>query len=63
MVRHLALMVPICVLLALLPAEWPIRVMVALLAILASTFTVAISADELRRSRLRQHGLNPPSRR
>jgi hypothetical protein len=62
LLRHLALMVPIATLLALLPAPWPIRVMVALLALTASTFTVAITADDLRRSRLRQHNLDPPPR-
>jgi hypothetical protein len=60
MVRHLALMIPIAALLALLPAEWWIRLMVAALALTASTFTVAIMADDLRRSRLRQHGMDPP---
>ena len=62
LLRHLALMVPIAALLALLPAEWWIRLMVAGLALTASTFTVAITADELRKARLRQHGLDPPSR-
>jgi hypothetical protein len=60
MVRHLALMIPVAALLALLPAEWWIRLMVAALALIASTFTVAIMADDLRRSRLRQHGMDPP---
>jgi hypothetical protein len=58
--RHLAVMIPICVLLGLLPAEWYIRVLVAALALLASTFVVAISAGDLRTARLRQHGLAPP---
>ncbi|GAA2624446.1 hypothetical protein GCM10010411_71180 [Actinomadura fulvescens] len=56
--RHLAIMVPVCVGLGSLPAQWWIRVMVGMLALVASTFTVVISADELRRSRLRQHGLD-----
>lgn len=62
LVRHLALMVPICVLLGLLPAEWWVRLMVGLLALLASTFTVVISAGDLRDARLRQHGLRPRGR-
>ncbi|KAB2351669.1 DUF5313 family protein [Actinomadura rudentiformis] len=56
--RHLAIMIPVCVGLGLLPAEWWIRVMVGMLALLASMFTVAVSADDLRRSRLRRHGLD-----
>jgi hypothetical protein len=60
MARHLALMVPVAGLLALLPAEWGIRVAVVLLALLSSTFVVAINMSEIRRARLRQHGLPPP---
>ncbi|MEW2356901.1 DUF5313 family protein [Spirillospora sp. NPDC029432] len=63
MVRHLALMLPICAVLACLPGPWWLRLTVPLLALTASTFTVAVSADELRRSRLRQHGLPPPASR
>jgi uncharacterized protein DUF5313 len=58
--RHLAVMIPICVLLSLLPAEWWVRLLVAALALLASTFVVVISAGDLRTARLRQHGLTPP---
>jgi hypothetical protein len=60
LLRHLALMVPICLAFVLLPGQWWIRLSAALLALLASTFTVLISADDLRRSRLRRHGLSPP---
>jgi hypothetical protein len=60
MARHLALMVPLCVLLGLLPAEWGIRVAVGALALLGSTFVVAIHSAEIRRARLRQHGLPIP---
>jgi hypothetical protein len=60
MARHLALMVPLCVLLGLLPAEWGIRVAVGALALLSSTFVVAIHSAEIRRARLRQHGLPVP---
>ncbi|MEU5883122.1 DUF5313 family protein [Spirillospora sp. NPDC047279] len=56
--RHLGVMVPFCAALALLPGAWWLRVMVVLLALLTSTFTVAISADDLRRARLRKHGLD-----
>jgi hypothetical protein len=60
MARHLVLMVPLCVLLGLLPAQWGIRVAVGALALLSSTFVVAIHANEIRRARLRQHGLPVP---
>jgi len=60
MTRHLVLMAPVAALLALLPAEWGIRVAVVLLALLSSTFVVAINMSEIRRARLRQHGLSPP---
>jgi hypothetical protein len=62
LLRHLAVMVPICLVFVLLPGQWWIRGLTALLALLASMFTVLISADDLRRSRLRKHGLNPPPR-
>ena len=58
--RHLALMIPLCVLLALLPAEWGIRVAVAALALLGSTFVVVINFSDIRQTRLRQHGLPVP---
>jgi hypothetical protein len=58
--RHLTVMIPICVLLGLLPAAWPIRLLVVALALLASTFVVVVSAGDLRTARLRQHGLTPP---
>lgn len=58
--RHLCLMIPVCGVLALLPGPAWIRVSVPLLALVASTLAVAISADDLRRARLRRHGLPPP---
>jgi hypothetical protein len=58
--RHLSLMVPVCVLLGLLPASWGIRVAVALLALLSSTFVVTVNSNDIRRARLRQHGLPVP---
>ncbi|MFC6885686.1 MULTISPECIES: DUF5313 family protein [Actinomadura] len=63
LVRHLCLMIPVCLLLALLPGSWWLRALVALLALLTSMFTVAVSADEMRLSRLRRHGLTPPDPR
>jgi hypothetical protein len=60
MARHLVLMVPVCVLLGLLPAEWGIRVAVVALALLSSIFVVAVNSGDIRRARLRQHGLPVP---
>jgi uncharacterized membrane-anchored protein len=65
LLRHLAVIVPICVLLAvilttLLPAPvWLALTMVALI-LCGSVFTVLAYADDLRASRLRQHGLDVP---
>lgn len=61
LLRHLCVMVPVCALLALLPGPAWVRASVPLLALVASTLTVAISSDDLRRSRLRRHGLPPPA--
>ena len=64
-VRHLAVIIPICVLLvvvlsSLLPAPlWLSLTMVALI-LSGSIFTVAAYADDIRASRLRQHGLDVP---
>ncbi|WP_067490920.1 DUF5313 family protein [Actinomadura hibisca] len=60
LLRHLALMLPICAGLAFLPGPWWIRALVVALVLVSSVFTVVISADDLRRARLRQHGLEPP---
>ena len=65
MVRHLAVIIPICVVLVvvlsiLLPAPlWLSLTMVALI-LCGSIFTVAAYADDIRASRLRQHGLDVP---
>jgi hypothetical protein len=60
MARHLAVMAPICVVLGLLPAEWWLRLSVAALALIASTFVVLVAAADLRAARLHQHGLTGP---
>lgn len=60
MTRHLTLIVPICVLLALLPATWTIRLAVATLAFVSSTFVTAVTAISIRQARLHQHGLPVP---
>jgi Family of unknown function (DUF5313) len=63
--RHLAVIVPVCAVLALvltiaLPGSgWIALTMVALI-LSGSVFTVAAYGDDLRVSRLRQHGLDVP---
>jgi hypothetical protein len=65
MLRHLAVIIPVCIVVAvlletLLPAPgWLILTMVALI-LSGSVFTVAAYADDIRASRLRQHGLDVP---
>jgi hypothetical protein len=63
--RHLALIVPICavlaiVLLTLSPAPAWLAVMMIALILCGSVFSVAAYADDIRASRLRQHGLDVP---
>jgi Family of unknown function (DUF5313) len=63
--RHLAVIVPICVVLAvlagvLLPAPLWLILMTVALILSGSLFTVAAYADDIRATRLRQHGLEVP---
>ena len=63
--RHLAVIIPICVVLGvvagvLLPAPLWLILMTAALILSGSLFTVAAYADDIRATRLRQHGLEPP---
>ena len=63
--RHLAIIVPICIVLVavlttLLPASLWLGLMMVALILSGSVFTVAAYADDLRASRLRQHGLDVP---
>ena len=64
--RHLVVILPICailviVLAVLLPTPlWVSLTMVALI-LCGSTFTVAAYADDIRATRLRQHGLPVPN--
>lgn len=65
-VRHLAVILPICaVLVALLgiflPAPIWVSAMMVLLILAGSLFTVAFYADDIRAARLRQHGLPVPN--
>jgi hypothetical protein len=64
-VRHLAVIVPICVVLGLvagllLPAPLWLILMTVALILSGSLFTVAAYADDIRATRLRQHGLEVP---
>jgi hypothetical protein len=63
--RHLAVILPICaiiavVMLALLPASAWLAVAMGGLILCGSIFTTAAYADDIRASRLRQHGLEVP---
>jgi len=63
--RHLAVIIPICALVAvgllvLSPAPAWFAVMMVALILSGSIFTVAAYADDIRASRLRQHGLRVP---
>jgi membrane protein YdbS with pleckstrin-like domain len=63
--RHLAVIIPVCavvavLLLALSPAPAWFAVLMVVLILCGSVFTVAAYADDIRASRLRQHGLDVP---
>jgi hypothetical protein len=58
--RLMVLMVPISVALAFLPGPVWLRAAVPAFALIASAGTVAISADDIRAARLKQHGLEVP---
>jgi Family of unknown function (DUF5313) len=63
--RHLAIIVPICIILVvvlttLLPAPLWLGLMMVALILCGSIFAVAAYADDIRASRLRQHGLDVP---
>jgi archaellum biogenesis protein FlaJ (TadC family) len=60
--RHLAVIIPLCaiittVLLVLLPAPAWLAVMMVTLILAGSIFSTTAYAEEIRASRLRQHGL------
>lgn len=63
--RHLALIIPVCIIVAvllgeLLPAPGWLGLTMVGLILSGSIFTVAAYADDIRASRLRQHGLDVP---
>jgi membrane protein YdbS with pleckstrin-like domain len=64
-VRLLAVIIPICALVAALllllsPAPAWFAVLMVVLILCGSVFTVAAYADDIRTTRLRQHGLDVP---
>ena len=61
--RHLVVVLPVFVVFALLPGALWIRVMVAGFFLICTVGIVALYADEIRASRLRRHGIEPPGRR
>jgi len=54
-------MLPVCAVLALLPGAVWIRVAVPLLFLICSVGVVALYADDIRVSRLRRNGIEPPA--
>jgi Family of unknown function (DUF5313) len=61
--RHLAVVIPVCLVFALLPGALWIRIAVPALFGICSIGIVAMYASELRTSRLRRHGLEPSDHR
>jgi hypothetical protein len=62
-VRHLIVTLPFSVALALLPATLGIRIAVSAFFLVCSVGIVALYADDIRVSRLRRHGIEPPADR
>ena len=58
--RHLILVVPVCVVFALLPGPLWIRIMVVAFFLICTVGVVALYASDIRVSRLRRHGIEPP---
>ena len=65
-VRHLVVILPVCAILVVvldifLPTPPWVSVLMVLLILSGSVFTVAFYADDIRATRLRQHGLPAPN--
>ena len=60
-IRHLVVMLPFAAVLALFPGALWIHIAVPGLFLICSVGIVALYADDIRVSRLRRHGLEPPS--
>jgi len=59
--RLLVQLLPFLIALGFLPGPGFLHLMLPLFLLLASLFTAAAYADDLRDRRLRQHGLEPPA--
>ena len=59
-VRHVIVMLPVCAVLALLPGALWIRIAVPGLFLICTVGIGALYADDIRVSRLRRHGFEPP---
>ena len=59
-IRHIIITLPFSAALALLPGALWIRIAVPALFLICSVGIVALYADDIRVSRLRRHGLEPP---
>ncbi len=58
--RLLVVLIPVCVALFFLPGPLWVRITVPTFALIASVGTIAMSADDVRAARLKQHGLEVP---
>jgi hypothetical protein len=58
--RLLVVVVPVCVALSFLPGPVWLRLAVPAFVLIASVGTTAISANDVRAARLKQHGLSVP---
>ncbi len=58
--RLLVVMIPVCVALFFLPGPLWLRITVPAFALIASVGTIAMSADDVRAARLKQHDLEVP---
>jgi hypothetical protein len=58
--RLLVVMIPVCAGLSFLPGPLWLRIAVPAFALIASVGTIAMSADDVRAARLKQHDLEVP---
>lgn len=60
--RHMLVLLPFCLLFLLLPGPWGLRVAAGVLLWVSSMFVMILYAGPIRDRKLRQHGLDAPSR-
>ncbi|HEX6444285.1 MAG TPA: DUF5313 family protein [Streptosporangiales bacterium] len=58
--RHVLVLLPICLALLALPGPWSLRIMTAALLWISSTFVMVLYTGPIRDHKLRQHRLEPP---